>query len=120
VGDVKPCGYIASYDRSAGVGLIRPDTSETEDVAQKASKSPREQAVGGDLLLFHEKDRLDPTSWMPTEGTPVSYEETGRTEDVYRVVTKVVQVRGDVPEPANAPEGTVVLKADDPASQAAY
>jgi hypothetical protein len=120
VGDVKPCGYIVSYDRSAGVGLIRPAAETGPDVAGKASKSPQEQAVGGELLLFHEEDRLDPTNWMPTEGTPVSYEETGRKEDVYRVVAKVVQVRADVPEQDKAPEGTVVLEPNDPASQAAY
>lgn len=121
VGDVKPCGHIVSYDRSAGVGLIRPaPETGAPDVAQKASKSPQEQAVGGELLLFHEEDRLNPSSWMPTEGMPVSYEETGRTEDVYRVVTNVVQVLGDVPDAANAPEGTVVLEPNDPASQAAY
>jgi hypothetical protein len=57
---------------------------------------------------------------MPEVGLPVSYERTDRTEDVYQVVEKVAPMQPDVPDAAHAPPGSVVLEADDPASQAAY
>jgi hypothetical protein len=108
-----PDGYIVSHNPSGGFGFIRPEKAET-DAGVTATKTPQDQAADGDLVLFHDGDRVNPGAWLPVEGLPVCYELTDRHEDLYRVVVNVEPNVCDGTEQVD--EGTMRLDADDPAS----